>query len=53
MLLMAHGNHRLLTCVGVKEQIDQRARDSRKVASDGITCEMDINHAVNARLAQV
>lgn len=33
-----------VTCVGVKEQIDQRARDNRKVTFDGITCEVNISH---------
>jgi hypothetical protein len=51
VLLMVHGSHRLLTCVGVKEQIDQRARDNRKVTCAGITCAMNINRALRARLA--
>jgi hypothetical protein len=28
MLLMVHGSHQLITCVGVKQQIDQRSRDN-------------------------
>jgi hypothetical protein len=51
VLLMVHGNHRLLTCVGIKEQIDQRSWDSRKVTFAGMTCEMNISHALSARLA--
>jgi hypothetical protein len=46
-----HGSHRLLTRVGIKELIDQRSRDGRKVTFAGITCEMNISHALGARLA--